>query len=186
MRKVLFFMLTSLDGFFEGPNQDITWHHVDEEFNDFAIQQLQEFDLLLFGRTTYQLMASYWPTDAALKDDPIVAGKMNSIRKIVVSTTLDSVGWDNTRLIKDNVADEISKLKEQPGKDIAIFGSSDLTVSLAKQGLVDEYRIMLNPIVLGSGKRLLEGLDQKLDLKLVKTRTFKNGNVLVYYAPYRS
>jgi len=183
MRKVLFFMLTSLDGFFEGPKQDISWHHVDDEFNEFAIQQLQEFDLLLFGRTTYQLMAGYWPTEAALQDDPIVAGKMNSTPKIVVSKTLDKVGWDNTRLVKENVAEEISKLKQQPGKDIAIFGSSDLTVSLARHGLVDEFRIMLNPIFLGSGKRLLEGVDQKLDLKLVKTRLFKNGNILLYYQP---
>jgi dihydrofolate reductase len=183
MRKVLFFMLTSLDGFFEGPKQDISWHHVDEEFNDFAIQQLQEFDLLLFGRVTYQMMASYWPTEGAIHDDPIVAGKMNSIPKIVVSKTLDKVGWDNTRLVKDDVVEEIAKLKQQPGKDIAIFGSSDLTVSLAKHGLVDEYRIMLNPIFLGSGKRLLEGIDQNLNLKLLKTRLFKNGNVLLYYQP---
>ena len=126
MRKVLFFMLTSLDGFFVGPNHDISWHHVDEEFNDFAIQQLQEFDLLLFGRVTYQMMASYWPTEGAIHDDPIVAGKMNSIRKIVVSNTLSQVGWDNTRLVKENVIEEISTLKQQPGKDIAIFGSSDL------------------------------------------------------------
>ena len=183
MRKVLFFMLTSLDGFFEGPKQDISWHHVDEEFNDFAIQQLQEFDLLLFGRVTYQMMASYWPTEGAIHDDPIVAGKMNSIRKIVVSNTLSQVGWDNTRLVKENVIEEISTLKQQPGKDIAIFGSSDLTASLAKHGLVDEFRILLNPVFLGSGKRLLEGINQKLNLKLVKTRTFKNGNVLLYYQP---
>jgi dihydrofolate reductase len=183
MRKVIFFMLTSLDGYFEGPDRDINWHKVDEEFNEFAIQQTGEFGALLFGRVTYELMASYWPTEAAKRDDPIVAGLMNSLPKIVFSKTLQKVEWNNTRLVKDNFEEEISKLKGQPGKDIAIFGSSDLTVSLTQMGLVDEFRIMVNPVVLGDGKPLFKGIRNKLDMKLIKTRTFGNGNVLLYYAP---
>lgn len=183
MRKVVFFNLTSLDGYFEGPNRDINWHHVDEEFNDFAIQQTGEFGALLFGRVTYELMASYWPTESAKRDDPEVAGLMNSLPKVVFSNTLDKVEWENTKLVKGNYAEEVSKLKEQPGKDIAIFGSSDLAVALIDLGLIDEFRIMVNPIVLGGGKPILHGIKSQLELKLIKVKQFKSGNVLLYYEP---
>ena len=183
MRKVFLFNMITLDGFFEGPNQDISWHHVDDEFNEFAIEQLNEIGTLLFGRVTYQGMASYWPTEIAIKDDSIVAGLMNSLPKIVFSKTLDKAEWNNSRLVKENAAEEVSKLKGQPGKDIAIFGSSDLAVTLAERGLIDEYRIIVNPVFLGSGTPLLKGIKDKLNLKLLKTRTFKSGNVLLYYEP---
>jgi dihydrofolate reductase len=182
MRKIIFFMLTSLDGYFEGPEGDINWHNVDEEFNEFAIEQLNTVGTLLFGRVTYELMASYWPTPAATTDDPNVAGKMNSLPKIVFSRTLDKVEWNNTRLVKNNFVEEISKLKQQPGKDLIIFGSSDLAVSFIPHGLIDEFRIMINPVILGGGKTLFKGLLHKLDLKLIKTKIFKSGNVLLYYA----
>jgi dihydrofolate reductase len=185
MRNVLFFMLVSLDGYFEGPDGDLSWHQVDDEFNDFSIEQLNSVDMLLFGRVTYQGMASYWPTPAATMDDPMVAARMNTIPKIVFSRTLEKAEWNNTRLIKDNVAQEVTKLKQQPGKDLIIFGSSDLAASFAEMGLIDEYRIMVNPVVLGGGKPLFKGIAHKLNLKLVKTRTFGNGNVLLYYQPER-
>jgi dihydrofolate reductase len=183
MRKVIFFMLTTLDGFYEGPNGEIDWHSVDEEFNQFAIDQLNSVDVLLFGRVTYALMASYWPTPAATTNDPIVADKMNHLPKIVFSKTLSAVDWENTRLVKENAAEEILKLKRQPGKDLIIFGSSDLAVTLIRQGVIDEYRIMLNPVVLGDGKPLFKGIKDKLNLQLVKTKTFGSGNVLLCYQP---
>jgi len=183
MRKVFLFNMTTLDGFFEGSNQDISWHNADEEFNEFAIAQLNEVDTLLFGRVTYQGMASYWPTEFAIKDDPEVAGLMNSLPKVVFSRTLDKAEWNNTKLVKDNAAGEVLKLKEQPGKDIAIFGSSDLAVTLAESGLIDEYRIIVNPVFLGGGTPLLKGIKEKLNLKLLEARIFKSGNVLLYYAP---
>jgi dihydrofolate reductase len=183
MRKVIFFMLTTLDGFYEGPNKEIDWHNVDEEFNEFAINQLNSVDVLLFGRVTYELMASYWPTPAATTNDPIVADKMNSLPKIVFSKTLASVEWQNTRLVKENIAEEIAKLKQQPGKDLIIFGSSDLAVTFIQHGLIDEYRIMVNPVVLGNGKPLFKGIKDKLNLKLLGTKLFGSGNVLLYYQP---
>ncbi len=189
MRKVFLFNMVTLDGFFEGPNQDISWHNVDDEFNEFAINQLNEVGALLFGRVTYQGMASYWPTEFAKSNDAIVAGLMNSLPKIVFSKTLDTVEWNNSRLVKENVAEEVIKLKQQPGKDIAIFGSSDLAVTLADaaqssgSGLIDEYRIIVNPVVLGDGKPLLKGIKANLKLKLIRTRIFDSGNVLLYYEP---
>ena len=183
MRKVILFNLTSLDGYFEGPDRDINWHNVDEEFNEFAIQQTGEFGALLFGRVTYELMAGYWPTETAKHNDPVIAGLMNSLPKIVFSRTLQNVNWENTRLVKNNFVEEVSKLKQQPGKDITIFGSSDLAVTFIEHGLIDEFRIMINPVVLGEGRLLFQGIKEKLALKLIKTKTFKSGNVLLYYEP---
>lgn len=183
MRKILFFMLTSLDGYFAGPNHDINWHNVDDEFNEFAIDQLMGVDTLIFGRVTYELMASYWPAPAVQEDDPIVAGLMNSATKLVFSRTLEKVAWQNSRLIKDHIAEEMLKLKQEPGKDMIILGSSDLAVTFMELGLIDELRIMVNPVVLGEGKTLFKGVPNRLKLNLVKTRVFESGNVLLYYEP---
>ena len=183
MRKLLTFNMITLDGFFEGPQQSIDWHNVDAEFNDFAEEQLNTFDMIVFGRVTYEGMASFWPTPFAIETDPVIAAKMNAFPKIVISRTLDKADWNNTRLIKDNVAEEITRLKRQPGKDLAIFGSANLTASLMGMGLVDEFRIMVNPVVLGQGTPLFKGVSQPIKLKLIKTRTFHSGNVLLYYQP---
>jgi dihydrofolate reductase len=126
MRKILSFMVATVDGYYEGLNQEFDWPIVDEEFSQFAVQQLDEVDTLLFGRVTYQEMAAYWPTPAAEQDDAEVAARMSGISKIVVSRRLDTAEWANTRFIKDDVAEELTKLKQQPGKDIVIFGSSEL------------------------------------------------------------
>jgi dihydrofolate reductase len=180
-RKLYLFDLITLDGYFEGPNQDISWHNVDREFNEFAIQQLNEIGTLLFGRVTYQLMASYWPTETALKDDPVVAEKMNSLPKVVFSRTLEKAGWNNTRLFKDDIVSKVAELKQHSEKDIAVFGSSNLSLTLIKHKLIDEFRIMVNPILLGNGIPLFRGISERLSLKLLKTKTFKSGNILLYY-----
>jgi dihydrofolate reductase len=183
MRKLIFFMLISLDGFYEGPEHGIDWHNVDEEFNELANAQLDSVDVLLFGRVTYELMAGDWPTPLAARDDPVIAAAMNSKSKLVFSRTLSSVTWQNTRLVKDNLSGEITTLKQQPGKDLIIFGSSDLSVSLIEHGLIDEFRIMVNPLVLGHGKSLFKGLAGRFDLEFIKSKNFKSGNVLLYYRP---
>ena len=144
MRRILAFLVTTVDGYYEGPNQEFDWPVVDEEFNEFGLRQLDEVDTLLFGRATYEGMAAYWPTPEAEQDDPRVAAKMNGLPKVVVSRTLDHAGWAGTRVVRDDVAGELTRLK-QPGKDIAVLGSSDLTVSLLGMGLVDELRIMVHP-----------------------------------------
>jgi dihydrofolate reductase len=183
MRKVVFFMLTSLDGYFEGPDHEIDWHNTDPEFQEFAIEQVSQAGILLFGRVTYEMMADFWPTKQAIETDPITASLMNALPKIVFSKTLANADWQNTRLVKTGFAKEISSLKEQPGKDLCILGSSDLAVSFLETGLLDEIRILLNPVVLGEGKPLFKGIKGRLHLKLLKTRIFKNGNVLLTYQP---
>lgn len=184
MRKVLFFMMTSLDGYYEGAKPwELDWHHVDGEFNEFAVAQMAEADTFLFGRKTYEGMAAYWPTEQSVKDSPRVAKIMNETPKVVFSQTLEKADWQNTRLVKTVAAEEVKKLKDQSGKDLLIIGSSDLTVSLMKYNLVDEFRVMVNPVVLGKGKPLFAGLPDRYSLKLLKTRTFKSGNALLYYRP---
>lgn len=183
MRKLFTFNMISLDGFFEGPYQDLSWHTTDDEFNQFAIEQTSNVDVILFGRVTYQLMARFWPTVEALRDDPIIADLMNRLPKIVFSKTLHSATWNNTRLVREHIEEEITALKQQPGKELALFGSANLLFTLMQTDLIDEHRIMVNPVILGRGSPLFQGIREKVNLKLVKTRTFRSGNVLLYYQP---
>jgi dihydrofolate reductase len=183
MRRILAFLVVTVDGYYEGPNGEFDWPVVDEEFNEFGLRQLEEVDTLLFGRVTYEGMASYWPTPAAEQDDPRVAAKMNTLPKLVVSRTLDRADWANTRILRDDVAAELTRLKQQPGKDIAIFGSSDLVVSLLGMGLVDELRIMVHPVVLGAGRSLFRTAPERFSLQLVEARPFRSGSVLLTYRP---
>lgn len=184
MRKLFSFMVVTLDGYYEGPDGEFDWPNVDDEFNEFAVSQLDDIDTLLFGRATYENMASYWPTPEAREDDPAaIADRMNSIRKIVFSRTLDKADWQNTRLVKDGASETISELERQPGKDLAIFGSPTLTASLIEQGLVDELRVMVHPILLGAGKSLFGTLTRRVPVELQRTTIFHSGNVLLVYRP---
>lgn len=180
-------MMVSLDGFFEGPNHDLSWHNVDAEFNEFAIEQTRNVGTLLFGRRTYELMANYWPTDMARLDDPIVANLMNTTPKVVFSKTLTQIHetekWKNVKLLHNVDPNYIKKLKNEPGGDIAIYGSDNLCLTFIKHNLIDEFRIMINRVVLGQGTRLFEGIKTQLNLKLSNVREFKNGNVLLTYTP---
>ncbi len=182
MRKVIMFNLISLDGYFEGATKwDINWHQVDDEFNEFSIAQLDKAGGLIFGRVTYQGMASYWPSPEALQNDPIVAGKMNSIRKYVFSKTLEKLDWSNSMLIKGDAVQELTRIKNEPGKDLLLFGSADLARTFSQNNLIDEYRLMVNPIVLGKGAPLFTENGHMLKFKLLETKTFRNGNVLLSY-----
>lgn len=183
MRKIVLFNLTTLDGYFEGANADISWHNVDQEFNDFAIAQLRTADMLLFGRKTYELMAAYWPTEEGIKDNRVIAELMNQIDKIVFSKSLEKAQWDHTSLISENILDEVKKLKRLPGKDVFIFGSADLSSILIQHNLIDEFRIMINPLILGNGTPMFKNVTAKIDLQLLKTKVFGNGNVLLNYIP---
>lgn len=181
MGKIGMFENVSIDGYFAGPNGEIDWFVGDEETAQYAKDQAKSTATILFGRVTYELMASYWPTAEAMKNDPVVAEVMNSASKIVFSRTLDRVEWDNTRLVKGNIEEEISKLKQQPGNDMVILGSGSIVSALEQRGLIDEYSFMVNPIILGQGRSIFQGIKDRLHLKLLKTRTFKSGNVLLQY-----
>jgi dihydrofolate reductase len=181
MRKLIAFNNVTLDGFFSGVDGDISWFKRDAESSEFAVERAQSGGTLIFGRVTYQLMASYWPSPLASQNDPAMAEAMNNLPKIVFSRTLDTADWSNTRLVKTDMIAEIRKLKQQSGKNMAILGSGSLVRQLAEQGLIDEYQFMVNPIVIGNGRTLFEGIQGRLTLKLTDTRTFANGNVLLSY-----
>jgi len=183
MRKVSVFNFVTLDGYFKGPEGDLSWHRHGAEENAFAAEGLKSGNTLLFGRVTYEMMASYWPTPIAMQHDPIVAEGMNKADKIVFSRTLKKAGWNNTRLVEDNIVEEIMKMKRMPGKDMTLLGSGSIVTLFAEQGLLDEYQIMVDPVVLGRGTPIFKGIKHKLDLKLIATRTFKSGVVLLSYQP---
>jgi dihydrofolate reductase len=183
MRKVTVFNFVTLNGYFEGPKRDISWHKHGAEENEYAVEMLKSRNTLLFGRVTYELMASYWPTPDAIKNDPIVAEGMNNADKIVFSRTLKKVDWNNTSLVKDNIVEEIRNMKRMPGKDMTLMGSGSIVTQFAEQRLINEYQIMVDPVVLGNGTPIFKGIKHTLDLKLTKTRTFKSGVVLLCYQP---
>lgn len=176
--------MVTVDGYFEGEGHDISWHNANnQEFTDFVGQQNQTIGTILMGHRTFDMMASFWPTEEAKKIDAATSEFMTNTQKIAVSHEPFGTSWENTRIISDNVYEEIQKLKEEDGKDIAIFGSNMLCVSLVEHGLVDEFRIMVNPVALGKGNPLFTGLSRKINLKLVDVIKFESGNVLLKYFP---
>lgn len=181
MRKTTIFNMMSLDGLFEGENRDISWHKVDEEFNQFAIEQLESAGGLIFGRLTYELMAGYWPTADAQHDDPIVAEWMNKLPKYVFSKTLSQAGWNNTTLIAGDAVTEMKRIKHESGKDLFIFGSANLSETFFRYGLIDEIRALISPLILGKGTPLFKPQISNIGLHLTNSRTFHNGNVLLVY-----
>lgn len=186
MRKLAVFNQITLDGYFAGPNGDISWAHKsapDAEWNAFVSGNASGGGALVFGRITYQMMASYWPTPAAAKNDPVVAERMNHLPKIVFSRTLDNVSWSNTTLVKGQLESEMRKLKNQPGPDMVILGSGSVASQLAQAGLIDDYQFVVNPTVLGTGRTMFEGVRDRVALRLTRTRAFGNGNVLLCYEP---
>ena len=186
MRKIIAFNFISLDGFFEGPNKELDWHLVDTEFHEFAIDQLNEVDTILFGRVTYQMMEAHWTSSHASLTDPIITGLMYSKSKIIFSRTIDKADWENSRLIKENITEELIKMKYQVGKDMIILGSGSIICLFAELGLIDEYRIMINPVILGMGNLLFKEANEKHKLKLIKSRIFNSGNVLLFYGTLSS
>jgi dihydrofolate reductase len=184
MRKLIVFNMVSLDGFFVDGKGDMSWAHKnDAEWNTFVSGNASGSGLLVFGRITYQLMASYWPTPMALQNSPIVAKGMNEMPKIVFSRTLDNISWSNTKLIEGDLAAEVRKLKQESGPDMVILGSGTIVSQLAQQSLIDEYQLAVSPIVLGKGRTLFEGVKEKLNLRLARSRTFGNGTVFACYQP---
>jgi dihydrofolate reductase len=187
MRKIIVFNLVTVDGLFAGPNGEINWHNYDDEMGMFSLEQMKSLGALIFGKKTYELMANYWPTPDGIKSEPVVAGIMNNIPKIVFSKTLKEVKdgpiWKNVTVFHELKPEEIIKMKEQEGGDIAIFGSGTIVQQLTNFGLIDEYRLIVNPLILGKGKPLFKDIKKKLNLRLINTRIFKNGNVLLCYQP---
>jgi len=180
MRKLIMWNMVTVDGFFEGPGRDIGWFVFDQDLEKYIHETQERADTLIFGRVTYEMMASYWPSETGR-----IADFMNGIEKVVFSKTMTDAGWNNARLVRDGVAEEVSALKAREGGDIFLFGSADLAATLTEHGLIDEYRLGINPVILGGGTPLFRGGTSKLMLKLLESRTLKSGVVILHYAPER-
>ena len=188
MARLIVFNSVSLDGYFTDANSDMSFAHnpmPDPEWDAFVAGNARGGGRLIFGRITYEMMASFWPTPAAAQTLPDVAQEMNRLPKVVFSRTLNSASWNNTRLIKADLIGEMEKMKTESPEDMAILGSGSLVAQLARRGLIDEYQIVAVPVVLGKGRTMFEGIGQTLPLRLTKTRSFANGNVLMCYAPIK-
>ncbi len=178
MRKLFVSIMMSLDGFIEGPKQELDDFTDNDELFSYFHDVLDSIDLMIYGRKSYELMLSYWP-----KDKSPFADKMNNKPKLVFSRTLEKAAWNNTTLVKDDVEGTIKRLKSQPGKDLVLFAGAEMLSSLRKLNLIDEYRIIVYPLVLGSGTPLFKDLKATLQLEHINTRTFAGGQVLLSYKP---
>lgn len=185
MRRLVLFMHTSLDGFVAGPNGEMDWIIVDEEMFDYAGKRTNEADTALYGRVTYEMMESYWPTAAeqpgATKHDIEHSGWYNKVTKVILSRTMKGANLPNTKIISDNVSNEIIQLKQAPGQDILIFGSPSAVHSLMTENLIDDYWLFINPILLAQGIPLFKGIKDKTKLKLMETIPFASGVVCLHY-----
>jgi dihydrofolate reductase len=185
MRKLVAFENISLDGYFTDGHQDMSWANAgsgDPEFSDFVAANARGSALLIFGRITYELMAGFWPTPAAMQAMPAVAERINAGPKLVFSKTLKEASWNNTALTAASPAAEIARLKRTPGPDMTILGSGSVVSQLSQARLIDEYQLVVNPVILGSGRALFEGVKDRFSVKLKSTRTFQNGKVFLVYA----
>lgn len=182
MRKITSFVFQSLNGFYKGAGEDISWHIHSDEGNDYSKKELQADDILLFGSVTYKMMYSFWPTETAYEHFPEVAERMNLSEKIVLSNSLNKAEWNNTSIFSGDTIAKIRMLKTTEGKDITILGSGKVVSSLTDAGLIDEYIIMTDPVALGEGTNIFSGIKNKLDLKFKSINTFtKSGVIVVTY-----
>lgn len=181
MRKLSVFNFITLNGFYKGVNDDISWHRHGEEESAFAAEGANSKSTLVLGRVTYDMMAGFWPTPMAYETMPDVAKGMNESEKIVFSNTLKNPSWSNTKVFGGDIVSEMKKIKQQAGLDLTILGSGSIVSQFAEHGLIDEFQFMLDPVALGEGATALKGLTHKLDLRLKETRSFKSGVVLLWY-----
>lgn len=191
MRKLVLFLHSSLDGFVEGPNgeMDIGWVSYDSDLEQHAKEILSTADTVIWGRGTYQMMHSYWPTvpsnPSASQYEQNHAEWIEKTAKIVFSTTLEKVEWNNSRLVKEDIEEEINNLKQQSGKDMVILGSPRFAHHLMQLDLIDEYKITVSPVLIGKGLPLFHGLNEKINLKLIENKTFDSGAIGLVYQTVR-
>jgi dihydrofolate reductase len=187
VRKIITTTWVTLDGFIAGPNEEMDWVMVDEEMGKYEDDMVSNADTLLLGRVTYQSFAGSWPhvpdNPAVSPEEKEYARKLNAMHKIVFSKTLPTVEWNNSTLVKEVIPEEITKLKQEPGRDMLVYGSASIVQTLTNYGLIDEYQILVHPVVLGGGKPLWSDILERRKLKLVKTKSFSSGVIGLYYQP---
>ena len=183
MSKLTVFNFTTLNGFYKDSAHGISWHNHDQDEGDHAADSMRAQNTLLFGRVTYEMMASFWPTPMAMKQMPEVAKGMNKAQKIVFSRTLKKATWKNTTVINGDLVKEVKRLKKENDHDLTILGSGSIITQLADAKLIDGYQIMIDPVALGTGTAMFHNMKRQLDLRLVNSQVFKSGVVMLDYEP---
>jgi dihydrofolate reductase len=184
MTRLNMFNSISLDGYFTDSSNDMSWAHAgseDKEFQDFVAGNAKGTNALVFGRVTHEMMAAFWPTPAAAQAMPDVAKAMNAALKYVFSRRLKKADWAGTTVLNGDPAQEIARLKRESGVDMTILGSGSIVKQLTAAGLIDDYQLLVCPVILGGGRTLFEGTTGKPVLKLANSRTFSNGKVFLHY-----
>lgn len=190
MRKVILSMMVSLDGYIEGPNHEMDWSVWDEEMEDYMMNFLRETDTFIYGRRAYEVMKQYWPhvtTDPNFPDrDMEFVQRMNETPKLILSRSLTDVEWNSRIIHGDHMPQEIKTIKNQPGKNLALFAGAETASFFINHDLIDEYQIIINPVILGSGTPLFNHIRDKINVKLLKTQSFPSGIVILHYKSLRS
>ncbi len=182
MRKLKAFVFTTLNGYYKGANDNIEWHSNGIEEIEFAQEKLQEGNVLLFGRKTYEMMRNFWVSPMAYELFPAVALRINQAEKLVVSNSLKQTEWNNTNIIGTDLLETISELKATEGPDITLMGSGSLVKQLGEADLIDEYELMIDPVMIGEGDTLFAGIKRELNLQITDARLFReSGTLLLYY-----
>lgn len=183
-RIITAFNFLTLNGYFKGLDEDISWHHHGEEGAKYSQKQLEANNILLFGRKTYEMMFSFWTSTFAFESFPVVAKRMNESEKILISDTLNEAKWKNTSLLEGNLISEIRKLKTTEGKDITILGSGTIINQLSEEGLIDKYEFLIDPVVIGRGISIFHNINKNLNLTLIESKVFAdNGGILLTFKP---
>lgn len=187
MRKIIVSMNVTLDGFMAGANGELDWHFPmwSEEMSVYICDQLGKTDTILLGRVSYERMAGYWPKKTFEGVELEYADMMNNHTKIVFSQTLDSVNWQNTILVRGDISTQVQKMKQSPGKDMIIYGSSSIVQSFIQEGLIDEFQIWVHPVFIQNGVPMFRDMEENIYLQFIRTRSFRSGVVILYYKPVK-
>jgi len=185
MRQLVVFNQISLDGYIMDAHGDMSWAKEgnDDEFNAFTSENAQHAGVLLFGRVTYEMMAGFWTTPQAFASLPIVAERMNNLPKVVFSRTMEKAEWNNTRVVGGDIVAAIRSMKAEPGPGMAIMGSGTIVSEIASSGVIDEYQVVVNPLVLGAGRTMFEHVKNRIHLDLASFKKFQNGKIYLSYKP---
>ena len=182
MKKIIAVEWLSLDGYFSKENNETDWFVWDKDMETYYKEMFMNFDTILFGSTTYKIMADYWPKSLSADENSDIKDFMNNSRKIVFSKTLNNTEWNNSEVMKEISSEKITAMKQAIGKDILIFGSGSIVSHLTNLALIDEYKFLINPVFLGSGKKIFKSEEAKSKLKFLDSKKFDNGNIMLHYA----